>query len=45
MFTEPYINLRDIFHSEEKALYYLINNNYINKIENVEFVIKIQNFI
>ena len=33
MFTEPYINLRDIFHSEEKALYYLINNNYINKIE------------
>lgn len=32
MFTEPYINLRDLFHNEEKALLYLIENDYVNKI-------------
>jgi transposase-like protein len=31
MFTEPYINLKELFDNEEKALLYLIENNYVNK--------------
>ena len=33
MFTEPYINLKELFHNEEKALLYLIESNYVNKYE------------
>ena len=33
MFTEPYINLKELFEDEKKALLYLINNNYINKLD------------
>lgn len=33
MFTESYINLKELLNNEEKALKYLIENNYINKFE------------
>jgi transposase-like protein len=33
MFTEPYVNLKEIFDDEEKAILYLIENNYVNKVE------------
>jgi transposase-like protein len=37
MFTEPYVNLKELFDSEDKALLYLIENNYVNKYEKCRF--------
>lgn len=36
MFIEPYINLHEIFIDEEKAILYMIENEYIKKYEKCE---------